>query len=261
MRSLFTAASGMEAQQLRIDAIANNLANVTTTGFKKWRPEFQDLFYEVLQAPGATSTDGTALPTGAQIGHGVRNSGVSRIFTQGDRVNTGGELDLAIDGDGFLQIQKPGGETLYARDGSLKRDRDGNIVSVHGHLLVPNLQVPPDAIQVTVLPDGTVSALLAGQTEPSELGQIELARFANPAGLRALGGNLFAPTEASGDAETGIPDEDGFGAIAQGFLEMSNVNVAEELVNMILAQRAFEVNSRVIQAGDEMLQTAVNATR
>ncbi len=260
MRALFTAATGMEAQQLRIDAIANNLANVTTTGFKKWRPEFQDLFYEVLQAPGAQAADGSSLPTGAQIGHGVRSSGVSRVFTQGDRANTGNQLDLSIDGDGFFQVQKAGGETVYTRDGSLKRDRDGNVVTAAGNLLLPSIQIPPDAVQITILPDGTMSAVLAGQTQPSQLGQLELARFANPAGMRALGGNLFAPTQASGDPETGIPDQDGLGSIAQGFLEVSNVNVAEELVNMILAQRAFEVNSRVIRAGDEMLQTAASVT-
>ena len=261
MRSLFTAASGMEAQQTRIDAIANNLANVNTTGFKKWRPEFQDLFYEVLTAPGAASAAGAEIPTGSQVGHGVRTAGVSRIISQGDRQNTGNPLDLAVDGDGFFQVQKPGGETVYSRDGALKLDRDGNLVNVQGYLLLPAVQVPPDALQITILPDGTVSVLQPGQTEPSNVGQIELARFSNPAGLRALGGNLFAPTESSGDPQTGVPDEDGFGALSQGFLEGSNVNVAEELVNMILAQRAFEVNSRVIRAGDEMLQTASNVVR
>jgi len=261
MRALFTAASGMEAQQLRIDAIANNLANVTTTGFKKWRPEFQDLFYQVMQAPGATSASGAALPKGTQIGHGVRASGVGRIFTQGDRQSTGAQLDMVIDGDGFFQVQKPGGETVYTRDGSFGRDRDGNLVTALGYTVLPNLQIPAEALDVTILQDGSVSVSLPGQIQASQLGQIELARFVNPEGMRALGGNLFAPTEASGDPETGPPDQNGFGGIAQGYLEMSNVNVAEELVNMILAQRAFEVNSRVIQAGDEMLQTAASVTR
>lgn len=261
MRALFTAATGMEAQQLRIDSIANNLANVNTTGFKKWRPEFQDLFYDVVQAPGATSTAGAALPTGSQIGHGVRTASIGRIFTQGDRQSTGAELDIAIDGDGMFQVQKPGGETVYTRDGAFSRDRDGNIVSSEGYLMLPTITIPTDALDVTILRDGTISVSVPGQTQPSQVGQIQLARFVNPEGMRALGDNFFAPTDASGDAEVGAPDSDGFGSMAQGALEGSNVNVAEELVNMILAQRAFEVNSRVIQAGDEMLQTATNVSR
>ncbi len=255
MRALFTAATGMGAQQVRIDAIANNLANLNTTGFKQVRAEFQDLLYETLRAPGATSATGATLPTGVQLGHGVQLAASSRIFTQGERQNTGNELDMAIDGDGFFQIQKPGGETLYTRDGTFKRDRDGNVVTVEGFLLLPNIQIPPDTTQLTILRDGTVTALQAGASTTTQLGQIELARFPNPSGLRAVGGNLFGTTEASGDPETGTPDQNGFGSIAQGFLESSNVNVAAELVQMILAQRAFELNSRVIQAGDQMLQT------
>jgi len=246
----------MEAQQLRIDTVANNLANVTTTGFKKGRAEFQDLFYETLAAPGASSASGVTLPTGSQVGHGVKLASIGRVYSQGDRLNTGRNLDLAIDGDGFFQVERAGGETAYSRAGSMQLDRDGNLVNEQGLQLIPNIAIPIDAIQVTVLADGTVSALIAGDNNPSELGQIELTRFANPAGLRALGGNLLLPSEASGDPETGIPDDTGFGSIAQGFLESSNVNMAEELVKMILAQRAFEVNSRVIQTGDEMLQTA-----
>jgi len=259
VRALFTAATGMDAQQLRIDTIANNLANVGTTGFKKTRAEFQDLFYETLRAPGAQASNGETLPTGAQVGHGVKLAGVSRIFSQGDRSNTGRNLDFAIDGDGFFQLEDGSGQTVYTRDGSFQLDRDGNLVSSQGLLMTPNLQVPIDAIQITILPDGTVSALLAGETSPSDLGQIELARFPNAAGLRSVGGNLLVPSEASGDPETGIPGDLGFGSVAQGFLESSNVNMAEELVRMILAQRAFEVNSRVIQAGNEMLQTATSA--
>lgn len=261
MRGLFTAATGMAAQQLRIDAIANNLANVNTTGFKKARVEFQDLFYDTLRAPGARSAGGAALPTGVQVGHGVRFVSTSRSFSQGDRANTGRELDLAIEGDGFFQVQKPGGETLFTRDGSFELDRDGNLVTSEGYTLLPAVQVPPGAVQITVLADGTVSALEDGSVTPLDLGQIELARFSNPAGLRALGGNLYAATEASGDPETGVPDLDGFGAVAQGFLESSNVNMAEELIHMILAQRAFEINSRVIQAGDEMMQVVGSTAR
>ncbi len=258
MRALFTAATGMEAQQTRIDTIANNLANVGTTGFKKGRAEFEDLFYETLRAPGATSAAGATLPAGAQIGHGTRLGAISKIHSQGDRLSTRRDLDLTIDGDGYFQVETSGGETVYTRDGSFQVDRDGNVVNRQGYLLSPNIQIPTDAIQVTILEDGTVSALVAGDNAPTELGQLEITRFTNPTGLRSLGGNLYAPTEASGDPETGTPGSLGFGGIAQGFLESSNVNMAEELVRMILAQRAFEVNSRVIQAGDEMLQRASN---
>ena len=261
MRALFTAATGMEAQQVRIDTVANNLANVTTSGFKKARAEFQDLFYETVRAPGATSADGAALPTGAQVGHGVKLGAIGKIYGQGQLLQTGRELDLAIDGDGFFQIQRPGGETLYTRDGTFQLDRDGNIVNNQGFPVVPNIQVPIDALSVTIFDDGTVSALIAGDTEPTQLGRLELARFANPAGLVSLGNNLATPSEASGDPETGNPRDTGFGGLSQGFLESSNVNIAEELVQMILAQRAFEVNSRVIQAGDEMLQVASSVSR
>ena len=256
MRALFTAATGMEAQQAQIDTIANNIANVGTTGFKKSRAEFQDLFYETLRAPGAASDDGSVLPTGVQVGHGVQLSAINTIFAAGDRLNTGNQLDMAIDGLGFFQIQRPNGDSVYTRDGTFKLDGDGNVVTAQGYQLMPNITVPPDAISVTVLPDGTVNAEQAGNSQPFNLGQINLVRFANPAGLRMAGGNLFEATNASGDPETGIPEQNGFGSIAAGFLEGSNVEVAEELVQMILAQRAFEVSSRVIQAGDEMLRIA-----
>jgi len=256
MRALFTAATGMEAQQLRIDNIANNLANIGTTGFKKTRAEFQDLFYETLQTPGATASTGEVLPTGIQVGHGVKVSGTQRIFSQGDRTQTGRDLDMAIDGDGFFQVQRTGGETVYSRDGAFKLDSQGNVVTAQGYPLIPGLQVPSDTLALTILEDGTVSALIAGDTDSTELGQIELARFANPAGLRAVGNNFFVPSEASGDPETGTPGSEGYGGLTQGMLESSNVNVAEELVQMILAQRAFELNSRVIQTGDQMLQAA-----
>ena len=256
MRALFTAATGMEAQQARIDAIANNLANVSTSGYKKQVPGFEDLFYETLAAPGAVNAAGVALPTGAQVGHGVRLGSVGRVHTQGDRVTTGRELDIAIDGDGYFQVELPTGETAYTRDGAFELDRDGNLVTRHGSLLLPNISVPVDATNLTVRNDGTISAVIAGDSAPAELGQVQISRFANPAGLRAMGSNLFAVTEASGDAEIGQPGGEGFGSLSQGFLESSNVNMAEELVRMILAQRAFEVNSRVIQASDEMLQRA-----
>lgn len=254
MRALFTAATGMSAQQTRLDTISNNLANVATSGFKRSRAEFQDLFYETLRAPGASASTGATLPTGVQIGSGVRLASVAKQFSQGDAQRTDNELDLMIQGDGFFQIDKPTGETLYTRDGSFELDRDGNVVTSEGFQLNPNIQIPADGTNVTITRDGTVSYTDAAN-QPVQAGQIELARFANPAGLVAQGSNFFIPSDASGDATTGIPDQDGMGSLAQGFLESSNVNVAEELVHMILAQRAFELNSRVIQAGDQMLQT------
>ena len=261
MRALFTAATGMEAQQLRIDTVANNLANVTTTGFKRGRANFQDLLYDTIQAPGAASATGEALPTGIQIGHGVRLASMGRVYTQGERTNTGRNLDLAIDGEGFFQLQRSGGETVYTRDGSFQVNRDGTLVNAQGLEVVPSIQIPTDATQITILADGTVSVLTGQSNLPNQVGQIELARFVNPAGLRAAGNNQLVPTEASGDPETGPADANGFGAVSQGFLESSNVNIAEELVEMILAQRAFEVSSRVIQAGDEMLRTASSLQR
>ncbi len=256
MRALFTAATGMEAQQLRIDTVANNLANVNTTGFKRSRADFQDLFYETLRAPGAAAADGTLLPTGAQVGHGVKLAAVTRNYSPGERATTNRDLDVAIDGDGFFQFTDANGQTVYSRDGGLQLDSTGNIVNSQGLQMIPAINVPVDAIQVTIREDGTVSTLVAGDTDATDQGQIQLARFANPSGLRAVGNNLVVPSASSGAPETGSPNDQGFGATAQGFLEASNVNMAEELVRMIVAQRAFEVNSRVIQAGDEMLRTA-----
>lgn len=254
MRALFTAATGMSAQQTRLDTISNNLANVNTTGYKKSRAEFQDLFYETLRAPGALAANGTALPSGVQIGNGVKLAAVGKQMGQGEFVSTGRDLDVAIEGEGFFQVERPDGETLYSRDGTFSRDRDGNVVTSEGFLLVPSIQIPLDAIQITILRDGTVSILQAGQSAPVDAGQIELARFANPAGLRAVGGNAFVPTEASGDAQTGAPDDQGFGSLAQGFLENSNVQAVEEMIDMISTQRAYELNSKVIQTADQMLQ-------
>jgi flagellar basal-body rod protein FlgG len=246
----------MEAQQLRIDTIANNLANVGTTGFKQTRAEFQDLFYETIQDPGAENSTGDVRPTGSQVGHGVALGAITRIHTQGDRVTTQRDLDLVIDGAGFFQVQMPTGEVAFTRDGAIQLGPDGSLMTKSGALLEPNIQVPADALSITILEDGTVSVTTPGSTSATQVGQVELARFANPGGLRALGANLFAATAGSGDPEVGVPGDQGFGGISQGFLESSNVNMAEELVRLILAQRAFEVNSRVIQTADEMLQRA-----
>jgi flagellar basal-body rod protein FlgG len=261
IRSLWTSATGMQAQELNINVIANNLANVTTSGFKKSRAEFQDLLYESLRPAGAASSQDTIVPTGIQLGHGVRPAAVQKIFTQGDFENTQNELDWAIEGDGFFQIEIPNGETSYSRSGEFKLDADGRIVNPDGFPLVPEMTIPSDTISISVGMDGTVSVIQAGDAAPTEIGSIELARFVNPAGLRSLGKNLYARTEASGDEITGTPGENGFGTIAQGFLEMSNVSVVDEMVSMITAQRAYEINSKVIQTADEMLQLANNLKR
>lgn len=261
LRTLWIAASGMEAQTLNIDVISNNLANVNTTGFKRSRPDFQDLLYQTLKPAGVASTSNTQVPTGIQVGQGTRPVAVQKIFIQGDYQNTQNQLDVAIEGDGFFQIEQPSGETAYTRAGSFKLDSEGRIVTSDGFLVTPGITVPSDSLSVSIGTDGTVSVLQAGQAEPSEIGQIELARFVNPAGLHSIGRNLYIQTLSSGEPITGTPGIDGFGTTAQGFLEMSNVSVAEEMVNMIIAQRAYEVNSKAIQTADDMLQIANNLKR
>ena len=261
IRSLWTAATGMQAQTLNIDVISNNLANVSTSGFKKSRAEFQDLLYETLRPAGGSSSETSEVPVGIQVGHGTRPSAVNRIFVQGDFQQTKNELDLAIEGDGFFQIIQANGDTAYTRDGSFKLDNEGRIVNSDGFLLEPEITVPNNTIAISIAIDGTVSVLQSGQAEPAEIGTIQLARFLNPSGLHSIGRNLYIPTGASGDEILGTAGEDGFGTIAQGYLEGSNVSVVEEMVNMIVAQRAYETNSKVIQASDEMLQMANNVVR
>jgi len=261
IRSLWTSATGMQAQALNLDVISNNLANVNTSGFKKSRAEFQDLLYETIKPAGTPSSQDTEVPTGIQLGHGTRPSTVLKIFSQGNMENTQNELDLAIEGDGFFQIVLPNGETAYTRDGAFKLDSDGRIVNSDGFAMEPEISIPSDALSISVGLDGTVSVLQTGESTPSEIGTIELARFVNPAGLISMGKNLFIISEASGDEMTGIAGEDGLGTLAQGFLEMSNVSVVDEMVNMITAQRAYESNSKAIQAADDMLQLANNVKR
>jgi flagellar basal-body rod protein FlgG len=251
----------MQAQELNIDVISNNLANVNTSGFKKSRAEFQDLLYESMRPAGAASSADTTVPTGIQLGHGTRPSAVQKMFSQGDFQNTQNELDWAIEGDGFFQIELPNGDTGYSRSGEFKLDADGRIVNPDGFPLIPELTVPTDTISISVGLDGTVSVVQAGDATPVEIGNVQLARFVNPAGLRSLGKNLYSPTNASGDEITGTPGENGFGTLAQGFLEMSNVSVVDEMVNMITAQRAYETNSKVITTADDMLQLANNLKR
>jgi len=261
IRSLWTSATGMQAQALNLDVISNNLANVNTSGFKKSRAEFQDLLYETLLPAGTSSSQDSEIPAGIQLGHGTRPSTVLKIFSQGNMENTQNELDLAIEGDGFFQITLPNGETAYTRDGAFKLDSDGRIVNSDGFTMEPEIAIPSDAMSISVGLDGTVSVLQAGDSTPSEIGTIELARFINPAGLISMGKNLFIPSEASGNEMTGTAGEDGIGTLAQGFLEMSNVSVVDEMVNMITAQRAYESNSKAIQAADDMLQLANNVKR
>jgi flagellar basal-body rod protein FlgG len=251
----------MQAQALNIDVIAHNLANVNTSGFKKSRADFQDLLYETLRPAGVASSQGSQVPTGIQLGHGARPAAVQKIFVQGDYQQSKNQLDMAIEGEGFFQILQPNGEVAYTRDGTFKMDSEGRIVNSDGFLMEPEISVPSDSTSISIGTDGTVSVLQAGETEPSEVGTIQLARFINPAGLQSIGRNLFLPTSASGDAITGTAGEDGFGTIAQGFLEMSNVSVVEEMVNMITAQRAYEINSKAIKTSDEMLQMANNVKR
>jgi flagellar basal-body rod protein FlgG len=251
----------MSSQALNMDVIANNLANVNTTGFKRSRADFQDLFYQNLRIAGAASSTGTEIPTSNQIGLGAKVSAVDKLFAQGDYKQTGNELDLAIDGRGFFQITTPDGEIAYTRAGAFKLDGSGNIVNSDGYLLQPQITVPENASQLTVGLDGTITVMNAGETAPSEIGNIETARFANPAGLTAIGKNLFLESETSGNPTTGTPGEDGLGTISQGFLEMSNVSIVEEMVQMILAQRAYEINGKAIQTADEMLQMANNIRR
>jgi len=261
MRGLWTAASGMEAQQLNMDVVANNLANVNTTGFKRSRVDFQDLVYQTIRPAGTTVAEGAEVPAGIQVGLGSHPAAVQKVFSQGDFQQTQNPLDVAIEGDGFLQVLRPDGTIAYTRDGTLKLDSQGRLVNSDGFALEPEITIPAEATQVAIGADGTVSVSLPGQTQPQQLGQIQLAKFLNPAGLNALGKNLFAPTGASGEAITGTPGRDGFGTLGQGMVEMSNVRIVDEMVNMIVAQRAYEVNSKSIQTADDMLAIANNLRR
>lgn len=260
IRSLFTASTGMIAQQMNIDTIAHNLANVNTTGFKKSRVNFQDLLYETIKPAGTQTANGTTIPEGIQIGHGVRPSSIAKLHTQGGSIQTGNPFDLAIEGEGFFQISLPDGTTGYSRDGAFKVNAEGQVLTADGYLLADNIVIPDDAEVVSIGPDGTVSVIQPGNVT-TVVGNIELVRFPNPAGLDArLGRNLLLENDASGPPTPATPGLEGLGTLTQGFLENSNVQVVEEILQMIIAQRAYEANSKVIQTADEMLQTA-NAIR
>jgi len=256
LRAMTTAASGMKAQQLNIDTIANNLANVNTAGFKKSSTEFADLLYEAVVPSGSTRGGGLSSPARVEVGHGVKMVATDRNFTPGQMAQTGNPLDLMIEGDGFFQLRLPDGSLAYTRDGSFKLDAERNVVTAQGYFLDPPLQIPEDATEIAVARDGTVSVRLAGDnTNQQEIGKLEVARFPNAAGLQARGGNIFLESPASGAPVRGVPGQEGIGEVAAGFLEGSNVESVEELINMIAAQRAYELNSRTITVADELLQT------
>jgi flagellar basal-body rod protein FlgG len=257
IRALYSAASGMLAQQLNVDNIANNLANANTTGFKNRKVQFQDLLYQTLIAPGTQAGEQTVFPTGLQLGLGARVVANEVIFRQGDFVGTGNPLDLVIEGNGFFQIRQPSGELAYTRAGSFQLNRDGQLVTNNGDFLEPNITVPQNVLDISIGLDGPVSYTQPGQNQAQQAGTIEIAMFQNPAGLKALGNNLFQPTEASGDPITGLPGgQEGLGTLRQGFLENSNVSVVEEFIQLITAQRAYEANARVVRTADEMYEQA-----
>jgi flagellar basal-body rod protein FlgG len=261
LRALYTAASGMEAQQLNIDTIAHNLANINTSGFKLRKAQFQDLLYQNIRQAGASNTATTEIPVGLQVGLGTKPVATEIIFRQGDFSATNNPLDIVIQGQGFFQVRQTNGQIAYTRNGNFHMNRDGNLVTSEGDLLDPQITIPQDQTGITIGSDGTVSVTQAGQSQSQQVGMIELATFQNPSGLENMGKSLFIPTQASGEAVTGTPGENGVGTILQGFVEQSNVSVVEEMVSMIISQRAYEANSKVIRTADEMFTQANNVIR
>jgi len=249
----------MSAQNLSMDVIANNLANVATTGYKKSRPSFEELVYQYIEVPGApTSDNGTQSPTGISVGLGVTPAGVTKVFSEGDLNQTSNELDIAIEGDGFFQIELPNGNNAYSRAGNFNLDGNGQMVTTDGYPIIPAITVPDNARKITISNTGIVSAILGADTTSTELGTITLATFVNDAGLLSIGKNLYRDTEASGTPTVGTPGTDGYGTLLQGYLETSNVNMVNEVASMITAQRAFEINSKAVSTSDEMMRTVVN---
>lgn len=260
IRALWTASTGMASQQLNMDVIANNLANVSSTGFKKSRADFQDILYQTTRMTGATA-EGTEVPTGIQIGLGSKVAAVQKVFTVGDFRETGNELDVAIEGVGFFGLTLPDGSEGYTRAGAFKMDSTGRLVSSDGYPVFPEIVIPDDTTKISISENGTIEVLQDGSSTPTEIGSINLVRFANPAGLSAIGRSMFAETSTSGTPVTGTPGADGYGALSQGYLEGSNVSVMEEMVNMIAGQRAYEANSKAIKTADEMLAMANQLVR
>lgn len=254
IRSLWIAKTGLEAQQIQMDVIANNLANVSTNGFKRARAVFEDLLYQTLRQPGAQSSQQTQLPSGLQIGTGVRPVATERIFTQGNLQQTGNTRDVAIQGNGFFQVLLPDGTTAYTRDGAFQSDSQGQLVTSSGFAVQPAITIPPNTLSITIARDGVVSVLVPGSASPTQVGGMQLVSFVNPAGLQSFGENLYLQTASSGTPNPNTPGTNGLGLLNQGYVETSNVNVVEELVNMIQTQRAYEINSKAIQASDQMLQ-------
>ena len=261
IRSLYTASTGMNAQDTNVSVIANNLANVNTVGFKRSRPEFQDLLYQNLRLVGTLSPNGQQVPTGAQLGLGTKTAAIQKIFLQGDFSQTQNPLDLAIQGKGFFQITQPDGTTGFTRAGSFKLDNTGRMVTADGLAMQPAITIPNNALSISIGPQGSVAVTQPGSPAPTVLGNIQLASFQNPAGLQSIGFNLFTQSDASGQPQIGNPQSIDLGSTQQGFLELSNVSVVEEMVNLIAAQRAYEVNSKTVQAADEMLQISNNMKR
>ncbi len=261
MKALYIAASGMAAQERNVEVISNNIANLRTTGYKRQRAEFQDLLYQTYRRAGSLTSDtGTQVPAGIEIGSGVKTSTTARIMSQGNVEPTQKELDLAIRGEGLFVVNLPDGRSAYTRDGSFQRDNTGKLVTIDGYEIQPGIVVPDTARSISISADGVVEAFLANDSAPTKLGQIQLARFVNKVGLEAIGNNLFVETDASGSAQTGVPEGEGFGGVLQGYLELANVNAVTEIADLIAAQRAYEMNSRVVSGADEMM-SAVSQLR
>ena len=254
MKALYIASTGMSAQEHNVEVISNNIANMRTTGFKKQRAEFQDLLYQAYRRSGSSTSDqGTVVPAGIEIGSGVKTAATPRIMSQGTVTPTEKELDVAVRGEGFFQIQLPDGRTAYTRDGSFERDSSGQLVNVDGYQVQPGIVIPDNSTSISISSDGMVEVFLGSESTPTQIGQIQLTRFVNKAGLESLGDNLFVETGASGSPQTGVPASDGMGNLQQGYLEMANVNAVTEIADLIAAQRAYEMNARVISGADEMM--------
>jgi flagellar basal-body rod protein FlgG len=262
IRALYSAASGMKAQQMNVDNIANNLANASTTGYKMRRAQFQDLMYQSMVQPGSAAGQQTVIPTGLQVGLGTRASSNEIVFTEGSFSETDNPLDMAIQGNGFFQVTQPSGDLAYTRSGTFQLDKNGNMVTSSGDALQPQITIPPQALTIMIATDGTVSYTMPNQTASQQAGQIMLAGFQNPAGMNSLGQNLYTPTDASGDPTVGTPGgPEGLGSLLQGYVEQSNVSVVDEFVNLIVAQRGYEANSKVVQAADNMYQEVNNLSK